>query len=296
MEERYLTAQEVAELLKVKKATVYELLKKGELPGVKVGKQFRVRESDVRARLCSAAPLAPVDDTDTRFVLCGQDTLLDLLADTANRLLPEPVICRSHLGSYNGLVAMYRGQADAATAHLWDRESDSYNLPFVTRLLPGEDVAVYHLVRRPVGFYVPAGNPKQIGSLRDLARVDVTTVSRERGSGIRVLTDSLLHQAGLSPERIRGYEREVGTHLEAAAAVAAGEADCAIGNQKAARQTEGVDFVFLRWEQYDLILRTRSLPQPAGQALLQAMQAPGFRAALDAMGGYDTTNLGERLL
>ena len=40
--EETLTALEVAELLKITKNTVYELVKRGELPAYKVGKKLRI--------------------------------------------------------------------------------------------------------------------------------------------------------------------------------------------------------------------------------------------------------------
>lgn len=298
MTERFLTAQEVADRLKIKKSTVYDMIKKGTLRAAKMGKQFRVSEEDVYAALGQAQPAvhtAPAPAAGRRFIVCGQDTLLDLLCDSANTAYGEPFFFRSHMGSYNGLHAMYQGQADAATAHLWDMETDTYNLPFISKLLPGERVQVFHLVGRTVGLYVAAGNPKGIRRIEDFARPDVTMVSREKGSGIRVLTDSLLLRAGLSPRALHGYEDVVGSHLAAAAAVAGGRADCAVGNQKAALQTPAIDFVPLRVEQYDIVFRQDDLSHPAVQAFLGVMQSESFRAALDALGGYDTTDLGKKL-
>lgn len=113
MAERYLTAQEVADLLKIKKNTVYDMIKKGSLRAVKVGKQFRVAESNVRAVLGQCAPRRsgriPAARGRERFVVCGQDALLDLLCGSANTALGEPFFFRSHMGSYNGLHAMYQG-------------------------------------------------------------------------------------------------------------------------------------------------------------------------------------------
>lgn len=294
MAEHYLTAQEVADLLKIKKNTVYDMIKKGSLQAVKVGKQFRVAEREVRAVLGASAAYRP-DASGERFIVCGQDVLLDMLCDSANRALGEPFFFRSHMGSYNGLHAMYQGQADAATAHLWDMETDTYNLPFISKLLPGERVKAYHLVGRTVGLYVASGNPKNITCIEDFARPDVTVVSREKGSGIRVLTDSLLIRAGILPRAVRGYGTVVGSHLAAAAAVAGGQADCAAGNQKAALQTPAVDFLPLRVEQYDLVLRQDDLERPQVQTLLHVLRSDGFRAALDALGGYDTANIGKEL-
>jgi excisionase family DNA binding protein len=50
---RFLTVQEVAGMLRVSSMTVYRLIKAGDLPAVRVGRSFRVQESDVDAYLAS---------------------------------------------------------------------------------------------------------------------------------------------------------------------------------------------------------------------------------------------------
>ena len=47
MDEVLYTPQEVADLLKIKKNTVYELIKRGELKCSKIGKQFRIRKDEL---------------------------------------------------------------------------------------------------------------------------------------------------------------------------------------------------------------------------------------------------------
>jgi excisionase family DNA binding protein len=44
---RFLTVAEVATVMRVSKMTVYRLVHAGELPAVRVGRSFRVREDDV---------------------------------------------------------------------------------------------------------------------------------------------------------------------------------------------------------------------------------------------------------
>jgi excisionase family DNA binding protein len=44
---RFLTVQEVADLMRVSTMTVYRLIKSGALPAVRVGRSFRVRDIDV---------------------------------------------------------------------------------------------------------------------------------------------------------------------------------------------------------------------------------------------------------
>jgi excisionase family DNA binding protein len=50
---RFLTVQEVADLMRVSSMTVYRLIKSGELPAVRVGRSFRVSELDVDGYLQS---------------------------------------------------------------------------------------------------------------------------------------------------------------------------------------------------------------------------------------------------
>ena len=45
--DRLLTVGEVAGIMRVSNMTVYRLIKSGELPALRVGKNYRVRESDV---------------------------------------------------------------------------------------------------------------------------------------------------------------------------------------------------------------------------------------------------------
>lgn len=48
---RFMTVQEVADLMRVSSMTVYRLIKSGDLRAVRVGRSFRVREDDVNAYL-----------------------------------------------------------------------------------------------------------------------------------------------------------------------------------------------------------------------------------------------------
>ncbi len=53
--QRFLTVMEVANLMRVSKMTVYRLLHSGELPGLRVGRSFRVPADALETYLRSAA-------------------------------------------------------------------------------------------------------------------------------------------------------------------------------------------------------------------------------------------------
>ena len=50
---RFLTVQEVAQLMRVSSMTVYRLIRAGDRPAVRVGRSFRVRDVDVDGYLQS---------------------------------------------------------------------------------------------------------------------------------------------------------------------------------------------------------------------------------------------------
>ena len=51
MDDAFLTTEEVLEYLQVNLRTVYRLIKAGDLPAIRVGKNFRIRRSDVESYL-----------------------------------------------------------------------------------------------------------------------------------------------------------------------------------------------------------------------------------------------------
>lgn len=53
--DRLLTVGEVAATMRVSNMTVYRLIKAGQLPAIRVGKNYRIRESDVNTYLADRA-------------------------------------------------------------------------------------------------------------------------------------------------------------------------------------------------------------------------------------------------
>lgn len=49
--ERLLTVAEVASAMRVSNMTVYRLIKAGQLPAIRVGKNYRIRENEVNVYL-----------------------------------------------------------------------------------------------------------------------------------------------------------------------------------------------------------------------------------------------------
>jgi len=310
-----LTPQEVADILKIAKNTVYELIKRGELNGYRVGNKVRVDEQDVEEyknrtktiKTSTSGNEINIDSAGVRtnslfseeaprhndFVISGQDAILDILSRYL-QLHPKGVpALRAHVGSYNGLYSLYNGRVQIATAHLWDGDSGQYNIPFIRRMLPGIPAVIIHMACRVQGFYVARGNPKGIKGWEDLRRNDITMINREKGSGTRILLDEHLRKLGILSENISGYKRESTSHLAIASTVARGGADLGIGNEKTSQQVKDIDFIPLQVERYELVIKKEDQNKAPFEAVLEILRSPAFRAELEGIGGYDLREIGQ---
>ncbi len=219
----------------------------------------------------------------------SHDPALDVLWALAARARPGLQVHSTNVGSLWGLVALERGEAYLAGAHLFDPESGEYNLPWVRRVLPGRKVALLHMAGREQGLISRDGKYQ---ALEDIAGPGVRFVNRQRGSGTRLLLDHHLGILGIRPEAVSGYEREEHTHSAVASAVAEGRANVGLGTYAAAKALD-LCFAPLATEQYELLLLTDLLDSPEVRPVLTALRSPEFSAVLRATGGYDTTRTGE---
>lgn len=312
-ENRSLTPTEVADILKITKHTVYEMVKRGDIPAYRIGRKMRIDPKDVElyrrqgksfefvqpdmgySPTPTVMPTNQVGSATTqdKLVISGQDIILDILARHLEQRLSPIKVFRYSIGSFEGLSSLYHGKTDMAAIHLWDGESGKYNIPYVRHLLPGIPVVIIHLAQRMQGFYVQKGNPKGISDWLDLSRPDITMINRETGSGTRVLLDEKLRLLKIDSKTIKGYEREDYSHLAVASAVARGEADVAMGCEKASLQVRGVDFIPLQKESCDLVITKNKMEAARLHTVIQILQSPSFKSELLGVGDYDVTDTGQ---
>lgn len=232
---------------------------------------------------------SPREIEQTIFCIGSHDVILDLLAQHLSE--HERRLVSANVGSQGGLVALRRGEAHLAGAHLLDPETGEYNLPYLKRYLPGVPVKVVGFVHREQGLIVRRGNPKGIRSLQDLLREDVIFINRQRGAGTRVLLDYHLNSMKIEPNQVHGYDDEEYTHLAVAAAVASGRADCGLGIPAAAQALE-LDFVPLFHERYDLVIPQVHAESDLLRPLFELLESQLFQNAVEALPGYDTRIMG----
>jgi molybdate-binding protein/DNA-binding transcriptional regulator YhcF (GntR family) len=197
----------------------------------------------------------------------------------------------THAGSLGGLIALQEERAHLAGVHLLDEETGEYNYPYIKRILPGRETAIVHLAYRIQGLMFASENPKQIEGLADLQRPDITFINRQKGSGTRVLLDLNLRQNGILVSGIRGYERELDTHLAVASTITKGEADVGLGIEAAARSCS-LGFLPLFRERYDLVMPKENYRSSLLSPLLELIASEDFRRVVEQVGGYDMSQTG----
>ena len=72
-----LTVEETARILKISPFTVRELLKAGELPGRKVGRQWRILQTDLQAFLSQKRDGVTLEGTGNSAIIDGTDVIAE---------------------------------------------------------------------------------------------------------------------------------------------------------------------------------------------------------------------------
>ena len=299
-----LSTQEVADILHVSKSTIYDLIRKGDIHSYKIGRKVRFTQDDVDAYIArsrhehSTQPvrridthstlLTPADEAEPQLIISGQDVVLDILANYLHQSGVKAA--RSYLSSFEGLLSLYEGKVHIVACHLFDGQG--YNESFVKSLLPGIPAVLVNLSYRTQGFYVQKGNPRKISGWEDLGREDISILNRRTGSSARILLDTQLKRLGIPASALRGYDRIMRSHLTMAAAIAEGEADLAIGTERISRQIEGIDFIPLMEERFDLVMRREMLEDEGVKKLMKLLASPSFRSEIAHFSGNDYRDLG----
>ncbi|WP_059171785.1 molybdopterin biosynthesis protein [Bacillus sp. FJAT-27445] len=229
----------------------------------------------------------PLEEVENSIVVSGShDLTIDLLSSLIKRKRNEMKIISSHVGSMAGLMAIRKGEAHVAGVHLLDPETKEYNLSYVKKLLDGMDIVLYPFLKRKQGWLVQEGNPLGVKTVEDIAARPAHFVNRQRGAGTRILFDLLLKEAGLTPENITGYSREMFSHLSVAAEVKGNPESVGLGIFPAARAM-GLSFVPVADEEYDLVMTKEFFESEKGRLLVSVIQSDEFRHSVEKIGGYE---------
>ena len=268
---RYLTASEVADLLRVKERKVYELAAAGKIPHRRVTGRLLFPQPAITAWIEGEVTTRPA-------VIAGShDPLLDWAVRESGSSLASFLD-----GSMDGLARFMRGEAALCGMHVL--ESGGWNIETISSADPRNCVLIAWAMRSQ-GLILGENAAGRVSGIGDLAGWRVAV--RQAGSGSRALFDQLAD--GIDLPNVS--ERVLRTETEAAAAVASGEVDAVIGLETAARQFR-LEFLPLAREHFDLLVDRHSYFTEPLQALFAFTRQPVFRERAASLGGYDLDGAG----
>ncbi len=281
----YLTTRELAELLHIKERKVYDLAASGDVPCSRATGKLLFPRRDIEAWIAShssgGSQLRP--NRQNKVIVGSQDPLLEwsLRASGAE-------LATLFDGSRDGLERFESGEAQATALHLYDPQTDDWNVSVVRARFRHAPVALIEFAWRDRGLIV---NPDDGDAPADVAGLKGRrVVPRQAGAGSQVLLESLMAQAGLDHDALQ-WTDTARTESEAALAVLEGQADAALGLRALAERLR-LSFVPLLRERFDLLVDRAAWFDPPLQALMRFCRSDAFRKKAGELGGYDVDGTG----
>lgn len=283
-----LSAKELSRYLKINEKKIYQLARESKLPYTKIGGKIAFAKELIDRWITETT-----EQEHHLYVAGSDDLLLDRIIHDYNAS-DAAIIFYAAVGSLNGLKLLKKRAANISCVHIMDVEKKEYNVSYVDRYLDGDDYLVVTMYSRQQGLYLQKGNPKRVQSIQDLTDKNLNFINRNRGSGTRLLFDFLLHEKGIEPERIVGYDTEVDSHLHAGLKVLRGEADASFGIQYVAHVLN-LHFVPLTKERFDLVIPEEYSYSKQAKKLLAFFEQGRLLPYLKDFVGYDTEKSGRVL-
>lgn len=276
----YLTTREVAALLRVKERKIYDLAAAGEIPHRRITGKLLFP----RAELMDWAGLGAEGALSERpMVLAGShDPLLEWAVRESGSGLATILN-----GSADGLRRFVDREAALAGIHFHE-QGGGWNVATVEdwRLV---GCVLLEWAVRARGLILSETVADRVESVADLRGMRVAV--RPPGAAAAGLFETLLRQAGMKTTDIDRLATPAWTESDAAAAVAAGEADAALGIEAMACQFD-LPFRLLVLERFDLVVDRRAYFTRPVRALLDFAAGRAMREKAKAMGGYALSDAG----
>lgn len=236
--------------------------------------------------------LCPEEAVDQTVMLMGCDPAFSILSEHIARRAPEVRVHCRFASSYAALAALHDGRTHLAGTHLHNSGGGEANVSLAKRFFGGSGALIMGFSSMEEGFMVAAGNPCSIQSVADLTGENIRLVNRERGAALRILLDHHLENSGILPASIRGYDREVASHMEGARMVAHDLADAALGLRIVAHACR-LDFIPIESVRCDLVVPRDLLDHPGVKILLDTLQTRLFHEELASIPGYESSRTGD---
>ena len=198
------------------------------------------------------------------------------------------------IGSMRGLAAVLLEEADVAGIHIYDPFEDHYNLPILERMGALSNLTIICGYKRLIGIASRIKLSLE-EALEGLIKGRFTLANRLWGSGTRMLLEMLLMQwarkRGVNlrelRSKIKGYTKEVETHLEAASLVASGKADLCITIKPVAK-LYNLYFIPVKWEYFDFVVPRNKLEKKSIKLFIDILKSDWLKDLIKDVEGYES--------
>lgn len=283
----YLTTAEVAAYLRLKERKVYDLVRHGDMPCVRITGKLLFPRQMIDLWVMNHLEGDEQSSTPVAAVLAGShDPLLEWAARESGAGLA--LLCR---GSMDGARRLLDGRVMLAGLHVLDPQSGAYNAPAALGLGGMRDLVMIHWAVRRQGLLLPPGNPLGVRHLSDLQRPGLRVAQRQPEAGADTLFRSLLERAGVDHGSLLLSDHPSLSEDDLALAIREGQADVGVAIEAAARR-HGLEFIPLHLENFDLAIRRRHYFEAPVQRLLEFARADRMHERARMLGGYDISTLG----
>lgn len=190
------------------------------------------------------------------------------------------------VGSGKALSAILMNKSDISGIHLYDPDTNTYNVTYIKRFWLSDKVVLIKGYRRSIGFVYH--NEDEVNSLDSIIKNRLKIVNRNIGSGTRVLLDYLIEFKcrKLKVDRnklislIPGYEVEVGTHNEVIEFIKTKRANTGLSIEYLATK-EGLKFNKIRDEEFDFVIPKSKLNKIEVQEFVEFLKSSEFERMLN---------------
>lgn len=184
---------------------------------------------------------------------------------------------RYRCSSYAALSALYAGSAHMAVTNLFDLKTNSYNVAYALRLVPGISLIIFRLYKRKVGFLYHQRSSGAFLSWGSLLKENVRLANRERGCGERILLDQRLRLLDARSSTIEGYAQEHFGEQSVSHLIEVGASDVAVAREALHTSASCLRFTPLQDEWIDMVVVKTEYTRPLIRLLRSLMSDTAFK-------------------
>ncbi len=240
----------------------------------------------------SVESLGSSQEMERAALVAGCAPLLGVLAGRLGRRFRD---ARAHWIPANSHRALDLLEADlvhVAGVHLAGG-ADGDHTELVRRRFPHRTMLVINLTQWRQGIVVSPGNPRSVKARADLVRAEVRIARREEGAGAYKLLTEVFAAEGGDTARLQAGPVADG-HDAVARLVRWGVADAGVAIESAAL-AQGLDFIPLSHERFDLVVPLDRAQRAPVARLLELLDEHDFRAEAARLPGYDLSLAGHAI-